>query len=57
MRKSLLVGAAYREHRYIHLEEDEDSWTDQRQIERWMKFVETWRRAATGNEAVLIGDF
>ena len=34
-----------------------DSNTEQRQQQRFFKFVEMWKRVAAGNEVIVIGDF
>ena len=55
-RRPLLIGAIYREFRYIRQNQEDDSWTLQRQIERWETFVEKWRKAARRNDVMVIGD-
>ena len=48
-RKSLIIGAIYREHQFICQDQPTDSDTDQRQLERWRLFVDTWRRISRDN--------
>ena len=55
-KKPLVVGGYYRQHQYILMEEENDSNTDQKQLERLSKFVQVWTRAARKYEVAVIGD-
>ena len=57
-RKSLILGAMYREHQFIWQNNDvmNESGSPQNQNRRWNLFVENWKRAATNSDVMVLGD-
>ena len=55
-RKSLHLGACYREHKHIRQTEPNNSGELASQINRWKLFVDQWVRASMGADTVVIGD-
>ena len=55
-RKPVYLSGIYREHRFLFQQTDESA-SDRSQTARWNKFIDAWKRAATGNKNVIvIGD-
>ena len=55
-KKPLAISGVYREHRYMKQGTDSDSNSDRQQLERWTKFVTSWKKAAGKYEVVVVGD-
>ena len=55
-RKSMTIGAVYREHQLIWQEEENDSGSAQCQNERWNRLIDQWKRAARDSDVMVIGD-
>ena len=55
-RKPMNICGVYREHRFIYEGAPEDSGSDNNQTLRWFKFIESWKRAATSGDTMVLGD-
>ena len=55
-RKPLALAGIYREHRYLEQGPNDTSHSDQAQLDRWVKFVDTWTLAATRYDVMVLGD-
>ena len=55
-RKSVNLGAIYREHRYIRQEEPNLSGSIAEQNKRWNIFTDQWIAASSRSDTIFIGD-
>ena len=55
-RRPMIIGAIYREFRYIHLNLSDDSASEQQQLSRWNMIIEKWKAAARMGDVTVIGD-
>ena len=55
-RKPMIVGTIYREHQYIHQDNQTDSLSDVNQLKRWFLFIEKWKLAARRGDVTIVGD-
>ena len=55
-RRPMIIGAMYREFRYIHQKIQTESGTDREQMQRWNQMIEKWKIAARMGDVTVIGD-
>ena len=55
-RKPMLVGAIYREHRYLLQDDPGISASDHQQFLRWSKYIEKWKQSVKHGDVTVIGD-
>ena len=55
-RKPMVLGGIYREHQYLEQGKPNPTCTEQQEILRWNKFVQTWSTAARNSKVVILGD-
>ena len=54
--KKMVIGGMYRQHKYIHVDNHDNSGLDSKQLDRWNSFVDSWVKIARGNEVTVVGD-
>ena len=56
-RKPMTIGMIYREHQYLKSDTLENSLTPKKQLDRWKKFISSWKTAAVaGSDIMIMGD-
>ena len=53
-KKPLLISGVYREHTYLF--QGPETGTDRVQLQRWCKFVESWKAASRNQDVVVLGN-
>ena len=55
-RRPMIIGAIYREFRYIYQNIPDDSGSDRNQSHRWNLMIEKWKSAARMGDVTIMGD-